>query len=135
MFKKSVLLMVILMLVFSPSRGTVFSRGSEEIDDFPKLDRWHLPETGAEVVEYRGKRALRLKAGNGERAAILKNIEFEDGVIELDIAAVPSYTGLVFRARSEHVYEGIYFRPQNSRHQDPVRRGHTVQYHAGPRFT
>jgi nitroreductase len=126
---------VIFLLMLSVLLGSRYSRGEEKVYKFADLKRWSLPDTGAEVIEYRGKKALILKAGKGERVAILKDVEFNDGVIELDIAAIPSYTGLVFRARSEHVYEGIYFRPQNSRHPDPARRGHTVQYHAGPRFT
>lgn len=135
MYKKRISRLVILTCVFSSIIGMTFSQSTEETGNFPELERWKLPETGAEIIEYKGKKAIRLKAGKGERAAYLKEIEFEDGIIELDIAAIPSYTGLVFRARSEHVYEGIYFRPQNSRHQDPIRRGHTVQYHASPRFT
>jgi len=103
--------------------------------DVTALDEWTLPDTGAEVIEYRGNQALRLNPGAGERVALFDDLTFENGSIELDIAAIPSYTGIVFRARSGEIYEGIYFRPQNSRHENPVQRGHTVQYHAGPRHT
>ncbi|MFC1529619.1 nitroreductase family protein [Gemmatimonadota bacterium] len=103
--------------------------------DLTDLGAWSVPDTGIEVVNYHGRQALRLLPGTGERVALLKDLSFENGTIELDIAALPSYTGLVFRARSEHIYEGIYFRPQNSRHADPVRRGHTLQYHAAPKHT
>jgi len=105
-----------------------------ETIDVTDAERWHFPKTGTEILEYKGKKALRLKAGPGERIAFVKGLDFQDSIIELDIAALPAYTGLVFRVRSEHVYEGIYFRPQNSTSPDPVRKGHTVQYHASPQF-
>ncbi len=88
-----------------------------------------------EIIEYKGKEALRIKGAPGERIVYMKDFEFIDGNIELDIAAIPYYTGLVFRVRSGDVYEGIYFRPQNSRQKDPVRRGHTVQYISNPIYT
>ena len=103
--------------------------------DVTALEEWTVPDTGADVIEYRGEQALRLNPGSGERVALLDDLPFENGVIELDIAAIPTYTGLVFRARSDGIYEGIYFRPQNSRHADPARREFTVQYHAAPRYT
>ena len=107
---------------------------NQEQVDLNDGERWILPHTGVEVVEYKGTEALRLKPGPGERLAYLKDCEFENGTIELDIAAIPYYTGLAFRISSEHVYEVIYFRPQNSRHEDPVRRDRTVQYVSSPRY-
>ena len=93
---------------------------------FSDFNKWKLPYTGVEKIEYKGKNALQLNKGSGERIAFLKDVNFENGIIELDIAAIPFYTGLVFRVRSEYIYEGIYFRPQNSRHENPVTRGHAV---------
>jgi len=88
-----------------------------------------------EMINYRGKDALQLPKGSGERQIYLPNFEFENGIIELDIAAVPYYTGLTFRVRDNYVYEAIYFRPQNSVNDDPVSRSHTVQYIASPAKT
>ncbi len=104
--------------------------------DLTNTENWIFQEgTEFENVTYKGVKALRIKPGIGERCAYLKNFEFENGVIELDIAAIPSYTGLVFRVRGDHVYESVYFRPQNSVNSNPVRQGHTVQYVSNPRFT
>jgi nitroreductase len=113
----------------------VFAQDKEGIFDFSDPGLWTTEGAETEIVEYEGKEALRVKGAPGERIFYLKNFAFTDGIIELDIAAIPYYTGLVFRVRSGHVYEGVYFRPQNARHKDPVRRGHTVQYIANPMYT
>jgi nitroreductase len=107
----------------------------EVVFDFSDQNKWALESAETEIIEYKGKEAFRIKGAPGERIAYLKDFDFIDGIIELDIAAIPYYTGLVFRVRSDHVYEGIYFRPQNSQQKDPVRRGHTVQYISNPMFT
>jgi len=113
----------------------IAAQEKEVVFDFSDLDKWTIESAETEIVDYKSKEALRIKGAPGERIVYLKDFDFIDGIIELDIAAIPYYTGLVFRVRSEHVYEGIYFRPQNSRHKDPARRGHTVQYISNPMFT
>lgn len=115
--------------------GITFAQEKKVAFDFSDPSQWTVEGAETEIVEYKGKEALRIKGAPGERIAYLKDFEFLNGAIELDIAAIPYYTGLVFRVRSGHVYEGIYFRPQNSRHKDPVRRGHTVQYISNPMYT
>jgi hypothetical protein len=76
------------------------------------------------VAEYKGKKALRL---SGKYAlAYIKDMEFEDGTIEVDMAAPEKtnlYFGVAFRIREEfnenlrtgdnskQKYEYIYFRP------------------------
>ena len=125
-------LTIIFVLLFA--RG-ISAQVKEVVFDFSDHETWTTDGVETEIIEYKGKEAFRIKGAPGERIAYVKDFEFIDGVIELDIAAIPYYTGLVFRVRSEHVYEGIYFRPQNSRHKDPARRGHTVQYISNPKFT
>jgi len=131
---KTYLIVLSLILLFLLG-GSFFAQDKEIALDLFDKDQWNTANTETEVIEYKGIQALRIKGAPGERIVYWKDFEFRDGVIELDIAAVPYYTGLVFRVRSDYVYEGIYFRPQNSRHQDPVRRGHTVQYISNPMYT
>ncbi len=126
-------LLLILFLLMFPVRS--FAQPDPTVIDLTDLKTLSVPDTGVEVVDHLGQQALRLNHGEGERVALVRDFSFENGTIELDIAAIPSYTGLVFRARSEFIYEGIYFRPQNSRHADPVRRSHTLQYHSAPKYT
>ena len=122
---------VVISTIFflSPGLGNLSAAG--KID----LQQWVVAKREAEIVQYKGKEALRLKEGKGSAIAYLKNVKFTGGTIELDIAAVPRFTGLVFRVQNERIYEGIYFRPRNSRHKDPGKRAHTVQYISHPRHT
>lgn len=56
--------------------------------------------------------------------ALIKDIEFEDGILEVDIAS-ERFAGIAFRAQDGDHYDKVYFRPFNSgteKHQN------TVQY-------
>ena len=71
-------------------------------------ERWDL--ANAKVVDH-----LERKAMMG--AALLKDVEFEDGIIECDIAmkaGVRSYPGIIFRLQSMEDYERVYLRPHRS---------------------
>jgi sugar lactone lactonase YvrE len=50
--------------------------------------------------------------------AYLKDIEFENGIIEVDVAVtghkVRSYPGIIFRMQSEGNYENVYIRPHRA---------------------
>jgi len=71
-------------------------------------ERWDLE--GARVVDHLERKALM-------GAALLKDVEFEDGIIECDIAmkaGVRSYPGILFRLESMEEYERVYLRPHRS---------------------
>lgn len=87
------------------------------------------------------------KAGGGERGrievlSIVKDLEFSNGTIELDIAGEPAadagggargFVGLAFRVQPDnHTYDAVYLRPTNGRADDQGRRNHTVQYISHP---
>lgn len=80
----------------------------EEVVDF-ESDRWVL--RNAEIVEFMGRKCL-------VGYAFLKGVEFENGVIEVDIAVpstdVRSYPGIIFRMQSEDNYERFYIRPHRA---------------------
>ena len=80
-----------------------------EVVDF-ESDRWTL--VNAEVVEHMGRKAL-------IGTAYLKDVEFENGVIEVDIYVDGrrdnrSYPGLVFRMQSMENCERFYIRPHRT---------------------
>ncbi len=81
------------------------TKSNTQIDfiDFDS-ERWNLES--AEVTEYMERKAL---AGR----AILKDVTFENGIIEVDLAVNgrPSYPGIIFRMQSPGEYERIYLRP------------------------
>jgi hypothetical protein len=100
-----------------------------------------------EDVSYKGKRAVRVIASDSEETmAILKDSDFQNGVIELDIAGTTlptasttarGFIGLAFRVRmADSVrYECFYIRPTNGRAEDQLRRNHSTQYISHPKYT
>ena len=109
------------------------------VDDFD-LDRWKITDPKARIEEYLGRKSLYLTNG----VAYLKDSQFENGVIELDMAAptnLVSFVGIVFRLEDEENYELIYFRPHKSGLDDAVQYTPTFkgagcwQLYSGPGFT
>lgn len=99
----------------------------------------------AEAVEYQGRQAVRLtKEGFTDGFAILPGTDFQDGLIEADIALKvttpkgvrnPGFIGIAFRARPDAShYELFYLRPGNAGVEDQAMRNHAVQYTAEPGF-
>ncbi len=100
-----------------------------------------------EDVSYKGKKSVRVIALDGaETLAIIKNQNFENGVIELDVAGTTlptasttarGFIGLAFRVRMEDSvrYECFYIRPTNGRAEDQLRRNNSTQYISHPKYT
>jgi hypothetical protein len=103
-----------------------------------------------EQVTYKGRKALRVTdaaTGNvtdGVQLVVLNKTEFQDGVIEIELAGEPAATagagargfvGMAFRVAPEAAkYECFYLRPTNGRADDQVRRNHSTQYISYPEF-
>ncbi|HUS00177.1 MAG TPA: hypothetical protein VMY77_00535 [Chitinophagaceae bacterium] len=66
----------------------------------------------------------------------LKDIKFDNGIIELDIKGrdvlQKSFVGIAFHGINDTIYESVYFRPFNFRATDSVRKIHAVQYMSMP---
>ncbi|MCC7171115.1 MAG: hypothetical protein IT459_11740 [Planctomycetes bacterium] len=112
-----------------------------------------LRNTRALSVEHRGRQALHLAPLEGHEhdvdqtmEAVLTGVEFEDGVIELDIAgarragyavdnasAFKGFVGVSFRVRDEES-ERFYLRTENARLDDQVFRNRSTQYESDPDF-
>ncbi len=98
-------------------------------------------------ASYKGKKAVRVMASNAdETLAIIKDKNFENGVIEVDVAGTRladadatarAFIGLAFRVRKVDSirYECFYIRPTNGRAEDQLRRNHSTQYISHPRYT
>jgi len=99
-----------------------------------------------EPVDYQGKRAIKVVedggVANGEAYAVVKNTEFHNGTIEVELAGRPGasagpdargFIGVAFRLRDGR-FEYIYLRPTNGRADDQVRRNHSTQYSSFPDF-
>lgn len=83
-------------------------RAQSDIIDF-ESDQWVMKN--AEIVQYLDRKCL-------IGYAYLKDVEFENGIIEVELAVednrVRSYPGLIFRMQSEENYERLYIRPHRS---------------------
>jgi hypothetical protein len=98
----------------------------------------------AEVVDYQGRKAVRLTTAPKEEQvfAVLKGATFQDGTIEADIAVkttvppgvrMPGFVGIAFRAREDSAHHDMfYLRPGNARSEDQTMRNHSVQYVSAP---
>src|ERR1700728_2380095 len=99
-----------------------------------------------EPADYLGRRSVRITmAGTDhEGIALLSGTDFQDGVIEADIALktttpqgirYPGFVGIAFRVRPDAShYEVFYLRPGNSEAADQLMRNHSVQYSSFPDF-
>ncbi len=99
-----------IVTVIPPSAGTAAE--AEHVDFGP--DRWVMQ--GARVVEHLGRDCL-------VGFAHLKDLEFEDGVVEVDLVVngESSYPGIIFRVQSANDYERLYLRPHRAdRYPDAI---------------
>jgi len=98
-----------------------------------------------EAVQYEGRAAVRLTMdGSADGFAVLPGTDFEDGVIEADLALKvttpkgvrnPGFIGIAFRAKPDASrYELFYLRPGNAVPEDQAMRNHAVQYTSEPDF-
>ncbi|MGH9664953.1 MAG: hypothetical protein ACRD9L_11065, partial [Bryobacteraceae bacterium] len=115
------------------------------------VSRLKLHHVTAAVEIYRGRKSVCLTDSNpkanlsdGARFAIIEGADFENGVIEADVAgdalpgmpdAVRGFTGLAFRMSPDgERYEAFYLRPKNGRSEDQLQRNHSAQYISIPEF-
>jgi hypothetical protein len=110
-------------------------------------DRLVARKVAISQTSFKGRSAVQViadaTAGNAESYAVLKDVMFRDGVIEVDLAGQPAggaaatargFIGIAFRLHADGRYEYIYLRPTNGRADDQVRRNHSTQYSSHPDF-
>jgi DNA-binding beta-propeller fold protein YncE len=126
-FRETILFVAMSLLIFT----SLFAQ--EETLDF-ESDKWIL--RGSKVVTHLDQKSL-------QGSAFLKGVEFQNGVIEVDIAFEGSraFGGIVFRMKMSGDYEQFYIRPHKSRFPDalqytPVTKGlSSWQLYSGDGFT
>jgi hypothetical protein len=126
----------------------LYAAPPERVQTFPLRDATGLiaPKAKTEAVNYMGRKCVRitLEGDDHEGLALLPGTDFQDGVIEADIALktttppgvrYPGFVGIAFRARPDAShYELFYLRPGNSEAGDQAMRNHSVQYLSEPGF-
>lgn len=105
----------------------------------PDSSRWQL-EGKAKPAEYLGRKALLMDGG----AAILKDFDMRNGVIDVDVAtpAARGFFGFDFRLDQDQAnYEEVYLRQHKSGYPDAMQytpvfnTGRNWQLYNGPGFT
>jgi len=83
--------------------------------------------------------AVEMNAAEGDGLAVLKDLVFETGSIEVELLGENnpgrSFIGLAFNIQDEETFEAIYFRPFNFVATEQARKDHMVQYVNHPEYT
>ncbi len=83
--------------------------------------------------------AVEMNAAEGDGLAVLKEIAFETGTIEVELLGGNnpgrSFIGLAFNIQDEETFEAVYFRPFNFVATEQARKDHMVQYVNHPEYT
>lgn len=83
--------------------------------------------------------AIEMHAANSSGIGIIKDLEFKNGIIEIDLLGEnnpgKSFIGIAFNIQNEETYEAIYFRPFNFVATEQIRKDHMVQYIYHPEYT
>ena len=106
-----------------------------DLNNHGKLQVFNRTITSGADKEQKG---VRLSEAEGDGVAWLDDVNFTNGIIELDIKGKDvlqqSFVGIAFHGKDEKTLDAVYFRPFNFRSADSVRRIHAVQYVSHPDF-
>lgn len=139
-----------LLIIFATASTVVQAQTVSQTVSLASPDQLKLANVKAETVTFKGRKALRVRdaappeLGDEGRLVILPKTDFQDGVIEVDLAGesgpgagegARGFVGIAFRvAPDQSRFECIYLRPTNGRAEDQMRRNHSVQYISMPGF-
>jgi hypothetical protein len=111
------------------------------------VDRLEGKNVTIAQTTFKGRSAIQVIAApdaqNATSYAVVKDVLFRDGTIDVDLAGQPAagaaagargFIGIAFRIQADGRYEYIYLRPTNGRADDQVRRNHSTQYSSHPDF-
>jgi len=134
-----VALVVIAGMAFPAAAEEASAQSTQTLAIPPDSPRWQL-EGQAKPAEYQGRKCLFLNGG----AAILKDFEMRDGVLDVDVATPASRGFFGFDVRIDadgKNYEEIYLRQHKSGQPDAMQytpvlnTGRNWQIYNGPGFT
>jgi hypothetical protein len=128
-----------LVVLFACATESRTAQTPQKLSVPPDSPRWELQEQ-AKPVEYQGRKSLFLNGG----AAILKDFEMRDGIIDVDVATPASrgFFGFQFRLDKDGANgEWVYLRQHKSGYPDAMQytpvlnTGANWQIYNGPGFT
>jgi hypothetical protein len=114
-----------------------------QVKQYPleSTDGLRVQNVAAEPAVLQGKKGLRITMMSGAvpQLAPILGLEFDNGVIEAEIAGAPAaegsrgFVGIAFRLQNDmRTYDAFYLRTMNGRADDQEQRNHTVQYISQP---
>jgi hypothetical protein len=133
----------------------VVGRASAQVTEYSlqSIDGLTLHNVVASSETLQGKRGVRVtisgaaqrQQGQIEQLARIEDLEFSNGVIEVELAGAPAtdapegargFVGVAFRLQPDNrTYDAFYLRPTNGRADDQERRNHSAQYISHPEWT
>lgn len=107
-------LIFLISISFAPYSS---GQSQQDVIDFESKN-WIVDDPEAKVMRYMDRESLYLFRG----IAFLRDVEFENGMIEVDIACHGhrGFAGIVFRLQSPKDYELVYLRPHKSGLPDAI---------------
>ena len=119
---------------------TSLSFGQQKVNLAIALQEQQLKAVNRTLSVYENQPgAVEMNAAEGDGLAVLKEITFETGTIEIEILGENnpgrSFIGLAFNIEDEETFEAIYFRPFNFVATEQARKDHMVQYVNHPVYT
>src|SRR5581483_10982853 len=124
---------------FSNNKSANVYQSSQSLSVPPDSTRWDL-QGNAKATEYEGHKCLLMDGG----AAVLKDFEMRDGVIDVDVTtpAIRGFFGFDFRIDDKEAnFEEVYLRQHKSGYPDAMQYtpvfngGRNWQLYNGPGFT
>jgi len=134
---------IIIILIMFLNCGISSAQDNMIVPDLSKIvneDGWKVINRKVEIdVDDNGNKVAYFNSLPGDGGAWIEGFEFNNGIIEADIkgrdAQGSSFVGIAFRGVDEQTYDAVYFRPFNFISEDPVSKGHSVQYISHPTYT
>ena len=133
--RKPTALLVIVFLCM-----TMLSFGQQKINLATALQEQQIKAVNRTLSIYeKHPVAVEMNAGEGDGLAVLKELTFETGTIEVELLGENnpgrSFIGIAFNIQDEETFEAIYFRPFNFVATEQARKDHMVQYIHHPVYT
>lgn len=124
------------LILLSPAQENAIKPDLSKIGN---TELWSVHNREVDIKKEDNRLCVHLDAKPEDGVVWLKDINFVNGTIEADIKGknLPgqSFVGIAFKGVDANTYDAVYFRPFNFKSDDPVRKGHGVQYISHPDYT
>lgn len=127
------------LLLFSITPA--FTQSVLSIDIQKEVRRKNVNAINREInfIKEKGYEGIRLNETLEDGIVWLKNVEFEKGVLELDVRGKDyknhSFVGVAFHGTDTTIFECVYLRPFHFNQQQNPQKGRMIQYIARPAYT